>query len=262
MTKKDLDEKIMLKTTESENLLIAYSSTPESARRTLAKVYEQRARSVKYKEDYIAVNRDKVTGIMTPVFNNLVMINEQRTFDIQQVDYADRFSVFTSIDREFGEEAYVPEERDIDKFFEEYDSLSTYVDKIHFIVDSILEFPEYKDAIIGNLSDSDKIKQQLIVVGPEKIKGLGYNITKIKKAMGITIFDKSQFFEEVYSEFIPGQRYTKKYIKEKLGEIYKKMDYKGTPKATDLSRWFEIKDTRITIDNKREIGFEIISKKF
>lgn len=39
--------------------------------------------------------------------------------------------------------------------------------------------------------------------------------------MGITIFDKSDFLEEVYNEFIPGQRYTKKYIKEKLGELYK-----------------------------------------
>ena len=72
----------------------------------------------------------------------------------------------------------------IEKFFREYDSLTTYVDKIHYIVDFLLENIEIKDSIISNLVDSDKIKQQLLVLGPERIKSLGYNLTKIKKSYG------------------------------------------------------------------------------
>ena len=82
--------------------------------------------------------------------------------------------------------------------------------------------------------------------------------------MGITIFDKSDFLEEVYNEFIPGQRYTKKYIKEKLGgELYKSSGYSKTPKSNDLEDWFEISPCKIydPVLRKQDHGFEIISKK-
>lgn len=189
------------------------------------------------------------------------MINDQRAFDIQQVDYADRFSVFSSISKEY--DSIKLNESFINYFFYQYDQLTTWVDKIHYIVDYLIENPSHSQAIIGNLSDSDKIKQQLIVLGPERIKSLGYNITRMKKDMGITIFNKSQFFEEINQHFILGEKYTKKYIKEKLGELYKKMDYKGTPKANDLKEFFEIKEIQITNPEtkKRDMGFEIISKK-
>ena len=258
MTQEDFQNKINEKKRKTNNLLSAYMTAESVVKNDLADRYQYVARSLKYKEDYIAVNQRKDTHELIPIFNNLVMINDQRTFDIQQVDYADRFSVFTSITS--NDNLNLEKENYVDEFFTQYDKLTTYVDKIHCIVDYLIEFPDRENSIINNLTDSDKIKQQLVVLGPERIKGLSYNLTYIKKAMGITIFDKTQFFEEVYSKFISGQRYTKKYIKEKLGELYKKMDYKGTPKATDLEEWFEIRRCKITIDGKREEGFEIIKR--
>lgn len=150
---------------------------------------------------------------------------------------------------------------EVDKFFEVYDQLTTYVDKIHCIVDFILENPHLQEPILNNLVDSDKIKQQLITVGPERIKGLGYHMTKINRAMGITIFDKSTFMNEIYNSFEIGKKYTKKYIKEELGEIYKSADFKGTPKANDLDKWFELREVRMTVDGKKVPGFEIVKKK-
>ena len=253
---------ILTKKVESTNsLLRSFDRSLDLDKEKLAERYQYIAKSLKYREDYIAVNKNKITGELKPVFNNLVMINDQKTFDIQQVDYADRFSVFTTLTNEL--QGYEFESSYIDEFFYQYDQLTTWVDKIHYIVDYILENSEKRSAIIGNLSDSDKIKQQLITLGPERIKGLGYNITKIKQAMGITIFSKIDFISDINSEFIVGCRYTKKYIKEKLGEIYKKMDYKGTPKATDLEEWFNLKPLLISNPStkKRENGFEIISKK-
>ena len=129
------------------------------------------------------------------------------------------------------------------------------------IVDYLLTNPSLQEPIINNLSDSDKIKQQLVVLGPERIKGLGYNITKIKNAMGITIFNREDLNKEIYSIFEVGKKYSNKFAKNSLGEIYKSGDFKGTPKATDLGRWFEIKLCKVTIDGKRENGFEIIKRK-
>lgn len=153
------------------------------------------------------------------------------------------------------------EDGPIKDFFVEYIKLTTYVGKIHKIVDFILANPSLESLVINNLVDSDKIKQQLITVGASQIRGLRYNLTRINRAMGITIFDKGSFLEEIYSNFDIGQRYTKKYIKDKIGEIYKKADYKGTPKANDLEEWFNIKEVRIQVGSDRQAGFEIISKK-
>ena len=260
MTQEDFQKILKNKIEKTNNLLEAYIATPDKAKSSLSETYEYVAKSDKYKMNYVAVNKQD-NGDLIPVFNNLGMINDQRAFDIQQVDYADRFSVFTSISSnnslDLGKENF------IDEFFCYYDQLSTYVDKIHCIVDYLIEFPEREKSIINNLVDSDKIKQQLVTLGASRIKGLSYNLTRVNKAMGITIFDKTQFIKEVYQYFIPGQRYTKKYIKEKLGELYKKMDYNGTPKASDMEKWFVIKSIQITnpTTKKRDPGFEIISKK-
>lgn len=260
MTQEDFQKILKNKIEKTNNLLEAYIATPDKAKSSLSETYEYVAKSDKYKMNYVAVNKQD-NGDLIPVFNNLVMINDQRAFDIQQVDYADRFSVFTSISSnnslDLGKENF------IDEFFCYYDQLSTYVDKIHCIVDYLIEFPEREKSIINNLVDSDKIKQQLVTLGASRIKGLSYNLTRVNKAMGITIFDKTQFIKEVDQYFIPGQRYTKKFIKEKLGELYKKMDYNGTPKASDMEKWFVIKSIQITnpTTKKRDPGFEIISKK-
>ena len=150
----------------------------------------------------------------------------------------------------------------IKEFFIQWNSAPTvYVKRIKMICDFILLNPEFSDTVINNLSDSDKIKQQLIVVGPERIASLGYNLTRINREMGITIFDKSSFDSEIFSYFKPGERYTKKYIKEILGSIYKAADFQGTAKANDLENWFEIRDMKVTVDGKQQAGFEILSIK-
>ena len=41
---------------------------------------------------------DKIVDLI-PKFNNLMLVSEKRAFDVQQVDYKDRFSVFSAIDK-------------------------------------------------------------------------------------------------------------------------------------------------------------------
>lgn len=259
MTWQQLISILSKKDKETLNLIESWESGNLSQKSALANVYQREARREKYKNNYVSVNRLE-DGSLVPVKNNLVRINEERSFDIQQVDYCNRFSVFCSIEDEFGK-LFGSEEFELNNFFTQYDSLGTYVEKIRFITDYLLDNPNLYDSIINNLNITDKIRQQIISIGPERIKGLGYNMTKIDKAMGITIFDRSTFDSTILSEFIVGQRYTKKYIKEKLGEIYKAADFKETPKANQLEAWFEIKEVRITIGCKREPGFEILSRK-
>lgn len=66
---------------------------------------------------------------------------------------------------------------------------------------------------------------------------------------------------EVLKIFTLGDRITKKLAKEKLKDVYKKLNIQATAKATDLEKWFEIKTINFSINNKREAGFEILALK-
>lgn len=261
MTQEDLDEVINKKRKKTDDLLEIYSITPEEKKSALVEKYLKDTKISKYKDDYIAVNR-KSGSELVPVFNNLVMINEQRAFDIQQIDYADRFSVFCKIGETFDISPEVKEFDIIRGFFSKYDQLTTYVDKIHTIVDFLILYPTLSDPIINNLVDSDKIKQQLITLGPNKIKGLGYNITKINQVMGITVFDKSVLDNSIISSFKVGDRYTKKKLKDIISNIYKSVGYKGTPKSSIILDYFEVKATKVKeSEGVYRDGYEIIKKK-
>ena len=54
------------------------------------------AATFNYRDDYVAVNRHG-GNVLIPCLNKLVLISEERAFDIQQIDYKDRFSVFNTI---------------------------------------------------------------------------------------------------------------------------------------------------------------------
>ena len=89
----------------------AYSKGSEEEQITLARKYYKDVVNSNYKDDYIAVNNEG--DKLVPVFNQLVLISEQRAFEIQQVDYADRFSVFTQIDSSVGLAEKMTEEKHI-----------------------------------------------------------------------------------------------------------------------------------------------------
>ena len=66
----------------------------------------------------------------------------------------------------------------------------------------------------------------------------------------------------IYETFKVGEKYTVKYIKTKLKEVYDSLDIKSTPKATDLEEYFEIKVILIpSSGGKRDRGFLILGEK-
>lgn len=82
----NFNQKVNDKKNETENLLLSYQSTPtESSKFILAKSYQDLVFFKDYEDDYVAVNEEKNDQgkvILKPVFNNLVMINEVRAFEI------------------------------------------------------------------------------------------------------------------------------------------------------------------------------------
>ena len=97
LTQEDFDAIREQKIKKTNDLLLSYKSTPTyDAKHTLAETYQFVAKTANYKDNYVSVNTHG-GGDLIPVFNNLVMINDMRSYEIQQVDYKDRFRVFNAL---------------------------------------------------------------------------------------------------------------------------------------------------------------------
>ena len=63
--------------------------------------------------------------------------------------------------------------------------------------------------------------------------------------------------EAILLNFQPGNKYSNKYIKEKLKEIYDQFNFNKSPKASDLEEYFFLKKVQFKENSKRVDGFLI-----
>ena len=254
MDGEDFQDIIKKKTKSTEELIgIYYNTNDNSSRYTLASTYEYVAKSANYKDNYVAVNKviNDQTGdvILKPVANELVMVNELRAFKIQQIDYKDRFTVFTTIHNKFSTNDYINQEAA--KFIERYDSYTTRFDKLRFLCECGYS-NDIINVVLKQIADSDEVKSYYLALGPQKLKALSYDITKIKKALGIVMFSDELLYDSIYSSFHVGEKYLLSGLKNKLSDLYSSINYSATPKANDIEKYFEIKE--YSIYEKKEDG--------
>ena len=261
VTKEQFDASLNIKRSRTGNLLSVYEKGTDTERRDLAGKYLKSAKSDNYKDDYVAVNTHGGT-CLKPVFNNLVYVSELRAFDIQQVDYKDRFSVFSSINLEF--DACDVINLELQRFFSEFDNLGTLYEKLKLFCNF-----DFSDENIFNIALNqvdEKIRSYFYGLGKDGIKALGYNQTKIDKALGIRLFDEANLGNHIRTEFKPGEKYTLSDLKQKLGELYERIGYEATPKANDILNYFEVKEYMITQtikeEKKRVRCYELLNYKF
>ena len=246
--------KIKEKDKKSENLLSVYSESREEYKGDLSEVYKVAATYEHYKSQYVAVNKDQ-NGSLYPVFNKLVRISELRAFEIQQEDYADRFSVFNELDKVVG----VENRENYLEFFSIYDTLKDRRSKLRYLVDYGLAGNDLTGIL--ELIPERRLKDYITVLGLDQCKATSYSSTLLDKRLNLLTFDKNSLKEKILSEFEVNKSYTKSSIKDKLGEIYKELGYKSKPKASDLGDYFDIKSCTMTVGDKRVNGFKLLSKK-
>lgn len=254
--KEIFDEKLAEKEKKSLGLLSAFNQVASENQKYLSEAYQKLAKTFNYKDDFVAVNEKKIGGetILTPVFNNLVKVSEMRAYEIQQVDYSDRFTVFN----ELGKVGGVDDIEELEKFFKEYKKQGHRQYKLKYLC-------EYCERV-GNLSILQHIEEKrfceyINLLGLDVCKSLWYKISDLDKKLSILSFDITKIKEELSNVFEVGQSYTKADIKEKLSEIYKKLGYKASPKATDLSEYYEMKECLVNNGAKRSGGFKILKEK-
>jgi hypothetical protein len=268
MKAEDFQKIIKTKQEMTESLLRTYNiAISIKDKFALAKKYQKDAKASNYKDDYVAVNKIHTSEgniILKPVPNNLVLVNEIRAFKIQQIDYKDRFTVFSTVHNMLTRDDIVNQE--VSNFLKVYTSLTTMYDKLKLICEYGLS-EDAIDIVLGQISDSDEVKSYYITLGPQRLKGMGYHITKIKKALGIITFSDELLEATIYNEFKVGDKLILSGIKDKLGYLYSSINYDKTPKAKDLESYFEVKliyisiFDKITGKKKQTKGYELLSRK-
>jgi hypothetical protein len=261
VSQEEFDKEIERKKRETESLLRSYSTSLDEDKLTLAERYQTLAKTQNYKDDYVAVNEYQ-GGVLIPVLNNLVLVNEIRAFQIQQYDYADRCSVFSTVHNKLTPDDISNQK--VSEFLRIYKNLKTIYDKLKMLCEYGLSELEI-DIVLGQLNDSDEVKSYYTILKPEKLKNLYYNSTNIKKYLGIVTFSPELLVNTIHQNFNPSEKYSLSNLKTKLGDLYSSINYTAVPKANDILNYFEVKEYMTTevIDGKKKRvrGYELLKRK-
>ena len=254
----EFSDKMDEKMERSEGLLEAFSEVSTKNRGYLSERYQDMAKLMNYKKDYVSVNQVKNPDgsiKLVPIINNLVRVAEMRAYEMQQVDYADRFAVFNELDKlnntDVNDEVF-------NKFFEEFDKQKNRRDKLKLLCESS-GLPGFW-TIVDNVPNK-RFKEYINTLGVDGCKSLGYDIGLIDKKLSVLSFSENKLRDVVYNTFEVGKAYTKSSIKLTLAKLYKRIGYKATAKANDLGAYFELRRTSVDDGSgKRAAGFKLLEK--
>jgi len=259
--KEVFDNRLEEKIKTSESLLRTFNGAKPEDKFNLAWKYLIDTKVSHYRNDYVAVTeiRNWSTGQIVklePVFNNLMLVSEMRAFEVQQIDYKDRFTVFSAVDQEGIEGAT----QKACEMAIEFNNIGDTSKKLRMLVDlKNIEGVTEKDISSFLELIPPKFKEYYTIIGPDFIKQFSCNEAEIKKEWIKRRSNKTiDIASEIYKIFVIGQRYVKSDIKETLKELYERLGYKKTAKASDLQEYFEVK--KIYTSDKKN-GFELLKKK-
>ena len=248
---------IKKKVDETNDLLDSYSTSPsEKTKASLINVYSREVNGNNYRYNYVSINQHAGSKPV-PAFNSLVLIAEKRAFDIQQLDYKDRFTVFNKL----LDQCNITQNQsmEVQLFIQKFNSIPT-VERLKFLCTSEENFTaeewEYIFSEIPNF-----YRNIYLGLGPERCKALGYNYSRAKADYETKFFDISIIRDNILSNFSVGDKVSNSEVKERLKRIYENVGYKKTPKASILGDFFEIKPIKIKEGNSWVNGIEILKMK-
>ena len=259
-TEEEFEEEVAKKVKKTEALLRSFDRSLDEDKHFVAENYQTVAKVGRYKDQYVSVNTHGGSDLK-PVFNKLVMIADQRTFDIQKIDYKDRFSVLAEVNSELGIDS---KSQEINNFLSVFNQMTLGKEKMKYLCEFLKVRKDLEEEILINIPLSHK--NYYTVLGPERCYAFNYRMDKLEseyqKQLNNQRVDDSDIVSIIYSTFQEGERYTKAQLKEVVQGVYNHLGLIKTGKASDFEEWFEMKELRMTVNGKRVPGFELLKRKF
>lgn len=98
---------------------------------------------------------------------------------------------------------------------------------------------------------------------PKEVEQKYYNITKVNELLYQRLPQTQTAIKEgLRSIYREEEFYSNKFIKNIFKALYDKLCIKATPKATDMTKYYQVEPEKVSINGKRENGYRIIAKLF
>lgn len=150
------------------------------------------------------------------------------------------------------------EKKNYTEFFKEYEAMKNREHRLRYVCEYYFNGGELEPLL--DLLPDKRFKEYLTIIEPEKCRAKGYRITSLNNILKVRSFDGSVLASKILSTFEEGKSYTKAEIKETLSSLYEELDYKVTAKASDLSKYFKLKETTVNDGSKRVAGFKLLER--
>ena len=254
LSEEDFERFIQQKINETDTLLSEYNNMSAGGKVAYSKTLRENIIAYKYKNNFVGVSEK--TGLA--VYNKLVELSHRRAWEIQQLNYKDEVTVLKSLQEEgFNSKLYTEEnliliqeflnEFNQDKNFERCMRLyCTFLDQYPFLFQIIIK--------ISDIPTTFHMYYELL--GHSGIKSYAYKEYALRNEVEIKLQNPS-VKEAILFNFQPGNKYSNKYVKEKLKEIYNQFNFNKSPKASDLEEYFLLKKVQFKEGDKRVDGFLI-----
>ena len=261
LTKEDFDLTENQKRDATKTLLDGFDLLTPKQQKEYAQKLKDSIEVSKYSRDFVSIS----SKTNMPVYNKFIELADRRAWKISQVDYQDSINVtkaLSELSYDLSEGISQDYEIILQNFIYEFEGTNKFSEKLRI-------YCEYLDNYKNNIFIFDNIR--IFVKEPEYQKYYDFYGTSGCKSKEFVKKNLEKGFINniredsitINSIFNIGVSYTKKDIKQKLKDIYSSLGISKTPKATDLEKYFEIDEVKISNPEtgKRENGFKIISKK-
>lgn len=254
MTEEAFNESIRLKNEKTNRQIENFNSAPHKE-----DFIEGLNKKPNHKENYCCISKDE-KGNQVIEKNTLIELAERRAWEISNKIFNNDFSMFTALSVNMN----VTKDTDSDDsevkvMFQKWNEMKSFKDRAFFYCEACKDIPEVLDKCSFIPT---KYKEYHEALGEEGMKELGWREDYIKNAIAPIPFEQrpnDKIMERLRAKLEIGKFYTKTEIKELLCNIFKELELKGKPSASDISFYIDCEEKSKRMDGKKVVGYQVIS---
>lgn len=254
MTEEAFNESIRLKNEKTNRQIENFNSAPHKE-----EFIEGLNKKPNHKENYCCISKDE-NGNQVIEKNILIELADRRAWEISNKIFNNDLSMFTALSVNMN----VTKDTDSDDsevkvIFREWNEMKSFKDRAFFYCEACKDIPEVLDKCSFIPT---KYKEYHEALGEEGMKELGWREDYIKNAIAPIPFEQrpnDKIMEKLRAKLEIGKFYTKTEIKELLCNIFKELELKGKPSASDISFYIDCEEKSKRMDGKKVVGYQVIS---
>lgn len=254
MTEEAFNESIRLKNEKTNRQIENFNSAPHKE-----EFIEGLNKKPNHKENYCCISKDE-NGNQVIEKNILIELADRRAWEISNKIFNNDFSMFTALSVNMNVTKDTDsDDSEVKAIFQKWNEMKSFKDRAFFYCEACKDIPEVLDKCSFIPT---KYKEYYEALGEEGMKELGWREDYIKNAIAPIPFEQrpnDKIMERLRAKLEIGKFYTKIDIKELLCNIFKELELKGKPSASDISFYIDCEEKSKRMDGKKVVGYQVIS---